>query len=48
MKILLFGGAGQLGFEIQKRAFDLGAVDFFVKSNSTLSEIVEGVKKKIK
>ncbi len=34
--------------EDKKRAFDLGAVDFFVKSNSTLSEIVEGVKKKIK
>lgn len=33
--------------EDRKRAFDLGAVDFFVKSNSTLSEIVEGVKKKI-
>lgn len=33
--------------EDKKRAFDLGAVDFFVKSNSTLSEIVEGVKKKI-
>ena len=34
--------------EDQKRAYDLGAVDFFVKSNSTLSEIVEGIKKKIK
>lgn len=34
--------------EDKKRAYDLGAVDFFVKSNSTLSEIVEGVKKKIK
>ncbi len=33
--------------EDKKRAFDLGAVEFFVKSNSTLSEIVEGVKKKI-
>lgn len=33
--------------EDRKRANDLGAVDFFVKSNSTLSEIVEGVKKKI-
>jgi DNA-binding response OmpR family regulator len=33
--------------EDQKRAHDLGAIDFFVKSNSTLSEIVEGVKKKI-
>lgn len=33
--------------EDKKRAYDLGAVDFFVKSNSTLSEIVEGVKKKI-
>ena len=31
----------------KKRAYDLGAVDFFVKSNSTLSEIVEGVKKKV-
>lgn len=34
--------------EDQKRAHDLGAVDFFVKSNSTLSQIVEGIKKKIK
>lgn len=33
--------------EDRKRAHDLGAIDFFVKSNSTLSEIVEGVKKKI-
>ena len=33
--------------EDKKRAHDLGAVDFFVKSNSTLSEIVEGIKKKI-
>ena len=33
--------------EDRKRASDLGAVDFFVKSNSTLSEIVEGVKGKI-
>ncbi len=33
--------------EDKQRAFDLGAVEFFVKSNSTLSEIVEGVKKKI-
>ncbi|MDQ5962386.1 MAG: two-component system, OmpR family, response regulator [Patescibacteria group bacterium] len=33
--------------EDKKRAHDLGAIDFFVKSNSTLSEIVEGVKKKI-
>jgi DNA-binding response OmpR family regulator len=33
--------------EDKQRAYDLGAVDFFVKSNSTLSEIVEGVKKKI-
>ena len=33
--------------EDKKRAHDLGAVDFFVKSNSTLSEIVEEVKKKI-
>lgn len=35
MKILLFGGAGQLGFEIQKRAFDL---DFEVIS-PVLSEV---------
>lgn len=35
MKILLFGGAGQLGFEIQKRAFDL---DFEVVS-PVLSEV---------
>lgn len=33
--------------EDKKRAYDLGAVDFFVKSNSTLSEIVEGVKNKV-
>lgn len=33
--------------EDKKRAHDLGALDFFVKSNSTLSEIVEEVKKKI-
>lgn len=33
--------------EDRKRATDLGAVEFFVKSNSTLSEIVEVVKKKI-
>ena len=33
--------------EDKKRAYDLGAVNFFVKSNSTLSEIVEGVKKQI-
>jgi len=33
--------------EDKKRASDLGAVDFFVKSNSTLSEIVEGVKQKV-
>lgn len=33
--------------EDRKRANDLGAVEFFVKSNSTLSEIVEAVKKKI-
>lgn len=33
--------------EDKKRAHDLGAIDFFVKSNSTLSEIVEGIKKKI-
>lgn len=33
--------------EDKKRAEDLGAVDFFVKSNSTLSEIVEGVKKRV-
>lgn len=33
--------------EDKKRANDLGVTDFFVKSNSTLSQIVEGVKKKI-
>lgn len=33
--------------EDRKRANDLGAVEFFVKSNSTLSEIVEAVKKKV-
>jgi len=33
--------------EDKKKAYDLGAVNFFVKSNSTLSEIVEGVKKQI-
>lgn len=31
----------------KKKAYDLGAVNFFVKSNSPLSEIVEGVKKQI-
>lgn len=35
MKILLFGGSGQLGFEVQKRAFDL---DFEVVS-PVLSEV---------
>ncbi len=35
MKILLFGGSGQLGFEVQKRAFDL---DFEVIS-PVLSEV---------
>ncbi len=34
--------------EDKQRATELGAVDFFVKSNSTLSEIVETVKKKVK
>lgn len=33
--------------EDKQRATELGAVDFFVKSNSTLSEIVEAVKKKV-
>ena len=33
--------------EDKQKAYDLGAVNFFVKSNSTLSEIVEGVKKQI-
>jgi DNA-binding response OmpR family regulator len=31
--------------EDEKRAKDLGATDFFVKSNTTISEIVEKVKK---
>lgn len=34
--------------EDKKRATDLGAVNFFVKSNSTISEIVESVKKTVK
>lgn len=33
--------------EDKKKAYDLGAEDFFVKSNSTISQIVEGVKNKI-
>lgn len=33
--------------EDRKRATELGAIDFFVKSNSTLSEIVEAIKKKV-
>ncbi len=33
--------------EDRKRASDLGAVEFFVKSNNTLSQIVEGITKKI-
>ena len=33
--------------EDRKRASDLGAVDFFVKSNSPISLIVEAVKNKI-
>jgi DNA-binding response OmpR family regulator len=33
--------------EDKKKAEDLGAQDFFVKSNSTVSQIVEGVKNKI-
>ena len=31
--------------EDRKRATDLGVADFFVKSNTTISEIVEAVKK---
>ena len=34
--------------EDKKKALDLGAASFFVKSNSTISEIVEGVKAQIK
>ena len=30
--------------EDKKRAYDLGATGFFVKSNSTISEIVASVK----
>jgi DNA-binding response OmpR family regulator len=33
--------------EDKKRVFDLGAADFFVKSNSPISQIVETVKNKI-
>lgn len=33
--------------EDKQKATDLGAVDFFVKSNSTLSEIVQGIKNKV-
>ena len=33
--------------EDKKRAYDLGASGFFVKSNSPISEIVESVKNKI-
>ena len=33
--------------EDKKRTQDLGATEFFVKSNSPLSEIVENIKKKI-
>ena len=33
--------------EDRKRTQELGATDFFVKSNSPLSEIVENIKKKI-
>lgn len=33
--------------EDRKRVFDLGAVSFFVKSNSPISEIVESIKNKI-
>ena len=33
--------------EDRKRATELGAIEFFVKSNSTLSEIVETVTKKV-
>lgn len=34
--------------EDKKRAIDLGAVNFFVKSNSTISEIVASVKDTVK
>lgn len=33
--------------EDKKRAIDLGAIEFFVKSDTTISEIVESVKKKL-
>lgn len=33
--------------EDKKKVFDLGAADFFVKSNSPLSSIVENIKQKI-
>lgn len=33
--------------EDKKRVFDLGAFSYFVKSNSTISEIVESIKNKI-
>jgi DNA-binding NarL/FixJ family response regulator len=33
--------------EDKKRAYDLGATGFFVKSNSPISEIVESIKNKI-
>ncbi len=33
--------------EDKKRVFDLGAAEFFVKSNTPISSIVESVKKKI-
>ncbi len=33
--------------EDKKRAFDLGAIEFFVKSDTTISEIVESVKTKL-
>ena len=33
--------------EDKKKAFDLGATSFFVKSNSTISEIVENAKQTI-
>ncbi len=33
--------------EDRKKVFDLGAVDYFVKSNASLSQIVENVAKKL-
>lgn len=34
--------------EDKKRALDLGAIEFFIKSETTISEIVESIKKKFK